>query len=103
MHENIEQFMMGEGKVRKAINYLSWVFAVITTISLVITVLTLYGFMYNHYFNNYHIFQWCMFFTMLLWGIVSLDIKSTKNNFLHGIIYMLFALSTLFFIMVNVY
>ncbi|GLC31434.1 hypothetical protein [Clostridium omnivorum] len=89
--------------MKKTINMLGWVSVFITILALVCTILTTYHFTYIKYFNDYYTLQWCLFFTMLIWGIKTFDIKASLNNIMYTIICILMAAGTIFFMYMKVY
>lgn len=89
--------------MKKTINMLGWACVFITILALICTILTTYHFTYIKYFDNYYALQWCLFFTLLIWGIKMFDIKSNLKNMVYTIICMLMAAGTIFFMYMKVY
>ncbi|PRR79072.1 hypothetical protein CLLI_11130 [Clostridium liquoris] len=90
--------------MRKTIGVLGWCTVFITTIALILTLLTTCQFIYIKYFNSYLTLQWCIFFTMIVWAIKLIDLKSNINNkIVYPVLCMIFAVGTMFFIFMGVY
>lgn len=90
--------------MRKAIGALGWCAVFLTTIALILTMLTTCQFIYIKYFNSYFTLQWCIFFTMIVWSLKLIDLKSNFNNkILYPVLCIVFAAGTMFFIFMKVY
>lgn len=89
--------------MRRAINLLGWVGVSLTISAIVLTLLTTYQFIYVKHFNDYSTLQWCIFFTMLIWAIKMIDLKSRFKNIIYPIACGLIAVVTIFFMYLGVY
>lgn len=89
--------------MRKTIDFLGWVAVLFTILTLILTLLTTYQFTYVKYFDSYYTLQWCIFFTMFIWGIKMFDLKSIYRNIIYPIICMVMAACTIVFILMKVY
>lgn len=89
--------------MKKTINLLGWACVFITILALIGTISTTYHFKYFKYCNGYSALQWCLFFTLLIWGIKTFDIKASLNKMLYTVICILMAAGSIFFMYMNVY
>lgn len=89
--------------MRKTINVAGWVTVFITIIALMLTILTMYQFMYVKYFDSYFTLQWCIIFTMTIWGIKLMDMKTNIKNCLYSLVFLAIAAGTVFFMVMKVY
>ncbi|MCT8976298.1 hypothetical protein N4T77_06790 [Clostridium sp. CX1] len=89
--------------MRRAINFLGWIGVSFTILTLILTLLTTYQFMYVKYFDSYYTLQWCIFFTMIFWSIKMFEINNTLRSKLYPIACMVIAFGTIFFIFMKVY
>lgn len=89
--------------MRKTVNALGWLFVSLTILSLILTMLSTYQFLYIKYFNSYNTLQWCIFFTMIFWAIRLFDFRSNKKSLLNSLVCMTFAVLTMVFIYLRVY
>ena len=89
--------------MRKTINVVGWVTVLITIIALILTILTMYQFMYVKYFNSYFTLQWCIILTMTIWGIKLMDFKTNMKSYLYSSVFLAIAAGTAFFMVMKVY
>lgn len=88
--------------MRKLVDVLSWGLVLITTLALMLTILTTYQFVYVKYFYGYYTLQWCIFFTMAVWGIKLIDFKAGLTSKAYPLMCVAFAAGSIFFIFMNV-
>ncbi len=89
--------------MRRAINLLGWMGVCLTILTLVLTLLTTYQFIYVEYFDSYYTLQWCIFFTMLFWAVKMFEINNSLRSKLYPIACVVIAFGTIFFIFMKVY
>jgi hypothetical protein len=89
--------------MRKAINVLGCLSVSITILALILTMVSTYHFIYIKYFYRYYTLQWCLFFTMIIWGIKMLYLKSSFKDVIYTVICFLMAFGCIFFRFMKVY
>lgn len=89
--------------MRKAINVMGWITVFVTIIALMLTILTMYQFTYVKYFDSYFTLQWCIIFTMTIWGIKLMDLKANMKSYLYPLLCLAIAAGTVFFMVMKVY
>ncbi|GAA0733188.1 hypothetical protein [Clostridium oceanicum] len=89
--------------MRKALNVLGWIMVILTTIALILTLITIYQFSYIKYFDTYYTLEWCMFFTMLVWGLKMINLSSGLKNIFYSLMCIMFAMANIFFMYMKVY
>lgn len=89
--------------MRKTLNILGWVSVFLTILALIFTILTSYHFKYiNKYFDGYYALQWCLFATLLIWGIRLFNLKANIRNTIYSVICILMAAGTMVFMYMKV-
>lgn len=92
--------------MRKTFDIVGWVCVFFTILALIFTLLATYHIKYIKYFDDYYVLQWCMFFTMSIWGIKLFDFKENMRlkmkDFLYPSVYITMALFTIFFMYMKV-
>ncbi|MCM8711869.1 hypothetical protein M2651_12765 [Clostridium sp. SYSU_GA19001] len=88
--------------MKKIINILGWVGVSLTIISLILTMLSTYHFVYIKYFYDYYTLQWCLFFTMIVWGIRIFYLKSSFRDLIYTAICFIMAFGSMFFRLMRV-
>lgn len=83
--------------MRKVINALGWLGVTLTMLALILTMVSTYHFTYIKYFSNYYALQWCLFFTMLIWGIKMFNLKSGIRDIIYTVICFAMAFGSMFF------
>lgn len=83
--------------MRRAINIMGWIAVFCTMISLILTFISTYSFIYLEYFKGYFTFNCCMVITMLLWSIKIYSWKETSKNMVYSLGCLLIAAGTVFF------
>lgn len=83
--------------MRKAINLLGWIGVTVTMLALIFTMVSTYHFTYIKYFYGYYTLQWCLFFTMIFWGVKMLYLKSSFKDIIYTIICFSMAFVAVFF------
>jgi hypothetical protein len=83
--------------MKKAINVLGWISVGLTIITLLLTMLSTYHFTYIKYFYGYYALQWCLFFTMIIWGIKMFYLKSSFKDLVYTAICFIMAFGSVFF------
>lgn len=71
----------------------------VTSIVIILTILSMYNIYYNRYFDNYHMFQISLFFTLVIWSLEILLNKKGNNYILYSIIFIIFANSIFIFML----
>lgn len=71
----------------------------VTSIIIILTILSMYNIYYNKYFDNYHMFQISLFFTLIIWSLEILLNKKGNNYILYSIIFIIFANSIFIFML----
>jgi hypothetical protein len=89
--------------MRKSVNVLGWISVTITIIALLLTMISTYHFMYIKYFYGYYTLQWCLSFTMIVWGIKMFYLKSSIRDIIYTVICFLMAFGSMFFRFMKVY
>lgn len=89
--------------MRKAINLLGWIGVTVTMLALIFTMVSTYHFAYIKYFYGYYTLQWCLFFTMIFWGIKMFYLKSSFKDIVYTIICFSMAFVSVFFRFMKVY
>lgn len=83
--------------MKRTINILGWIGVSLTILALVLTMLSTYHFVYIKYFYGYYTLQWCLFFTMLVWGIRMFYLKSSFRDLVYTAICFIMAFGSMFF------
>jgi hypothetical protein len=83
--------------MRRTVNVLGWISVSLTILTLICTLITTYHFMYIKYFDGYYTLQWCLFFTMLIWGMKMFNLKSGFKDIVYTLICFLMAFGSVFF------
>jgi hypothetical protein len=89
--------------MKRAINILGWLSVSLTIITLLLTMLSTYHFVYIEYFYGYYALQWSLFFTMTIWGIKMFSMKSGAKDLIYTVICFLMAFGSVFFRFLKVY
>lgn len=89
--------------MRRAINILGWLSVIVTIFALICTMLSTYHFTYIKYFYGYYTLQWCLFFTMIIWGVRAFALKSGAKDIIYTVICFLMAFGSMFFRYLRVY
>lgn len=89
--------------MKRAINMLGWFGVAFTTLSVILTLLTTYQFIYVKHFETYATLEWSMFFTMAAWSLKFIEVKNGVKNKFCPIVCSLIAFGTIFFIYMKVY
>jgi len=71
----------------------------ITTIIIVLTILSMHNIYYNKYFDNYHMFQISLLFTLIIWSLEIILNKKDDNYNLYAAIFIIFANSIIIFML----
>lgn len=85
--------------MKRNIKLVLWASMLITTIVIILTILSMYNIYYNKYFDNYHMFQISLFFTLIIWSLEILLNKKGNNYILYSIIFIIFANSIFIFML----
>jgi len=83
--------------IKKAINILGWIGVLFTFLALILTMLSTYHFVYIKYFYGYYTLQWCLFFTMIIWGVKIFYLKSSLKDLVYTGICFLMAFGSVIF------
>lgn len=83
--------------MKKTINILGWIGVSLTFLALIFTMLSTYHFVYIKYFYGYYTLQWCLFFTMIIWGMRMFYTKSNFKDLVYTLICFLMAFGSMFF------
>lgn len=89
--------------MRKTINMLGWIGVTLTMFAMIFTMISTYHFRYIEYFYNYYTLEWCLFFTMIFWGIKMFHYRSGIKDLVYTIICFLMAFGCMFFRFMKVY
>lgn len=89
--------------MRNNVDLLGWIAVSATIVCLILTLLTIYGFTYISHFDNYNTLEWCLCFTMGIWGVKMLKLHSIYKSFVYPVLCILIAACTVFFILMKVY
>jgi hypothetical protein len=89
--------------MRRLLRFLGWIGVSLTSITLVLTLLTTYQFIYVKYFDSYYTLEWCIFFTMIVWAINMLEFKTNLRSMMYPVMYMVIAVGTMFFMFMKVF
>jgi hypothetical protein len=95
--------VFGGINVRRTINALGWLSVILTILALIFTMLSTYHFTYIKYFYGYYALQWCLFFTMIIWGVRYFALKSSFKDIIYTVICFLVAFGSMFFRFLRVY
>lgn len=87
--------------MKKCISVLAWIFVVITSLCLVVTMLSTYNFIELKYFNDYYIFQVSIVIMMLLWSIKQFQMRS--KEWVNSILCMFMGVVTMVFMFMKIY
>jgi hypothetical protein len=93
---------MEERVMKKTVEFIAWMWVVLTIVSLLFTLSTAYSFMYIKYFTSYYTLQWCLFFTMLFWAVKLYNTDTGAKKYIYTGICLLFAAVSIFFIVMKV-
>jgi len=85
--------------VKRDIKLVLWTSMLATSIVIILTILSMYNIYYNKYFDNYHMFQISLFFTLVIWSLEILLNKKGNNYILYSIIFIIFANSIFIFML----
>lgn len=89
--------------MKKTVNFFGWIGVSLTILTLILTLLTTYQFIYVKYFDSYYTLQWCMFFTMIVWAAKMFELKASLTSKIYPITCVAIAVGTIFFIFMKVY
>ncbi|MBV4419908.1 hypothetical protein KM800_11345 [Clostridium tyrobutyricum] len=89
--------------MKNTISFLGWIGVILTIISLILTLLTTYQFVYIKYFNGYYVFQLCIIVTMILWSINMLFYRNNFKTIVYPVTCVLIACAAIFFVYMRVY
>ncbi|MCY6369720.1 hypothetical protein [Clostridium ganghwense] len=87
--------------MKKFISISAWLFVLITSLCLILTMLSTYKIFNLGYFNNYYIFQSSIVITMFLWSIKQLHLSN--KEWINSFLCMLMGFGTMFFMFMKVY
>lgn len=85
--------------MKRNIKLVLWTSMLVTSIVIILTILSMYNIYYNRYFDNYHMFQISLFFTLVIWSLEILLNKKGNNYILYSIIFIIFANSIFIFML----
>lgn len=88
--------------MKKTIDILGWIGVTLTIWALILTMLSTYHFVYIKYFYDYYALQWCLFFTMIIWGIKMFYLKSSFRDLVYTVICFIMAFGSMFFRLMRV-
>jgi len=83
--------------MKKVLNILGWIGVSLTFLALLLTMLSTYHFVYIEHFYGYYTLQWCLFFTLIIWGVKIFSLKSSIRDIVYTGICFLMAFGSMFF------
>lgn len=89
--------------MRDSVDLFGWIAVSATIVCLILTLLTIYGFTYIRHFENYNTLEWCLSFTMAIWGVKMLKLRSIYKSVVYPFLCISIAACTVFFILMKVY
>ncbi|OFI06240.1 hypothetical protein CLOACE_11390 [Clostridium acetireducens DSM 10703] len=89
--------------MKKAINFLCWTFVSFTIISLVLTLLTTYQFVYVKYFDSYYTLQLSIIITMIMWSVRLFSFNKKLRNIVYPLLCVIIAVGAIFFMYMKVF
>lgn len=87
--------------MRKSISVLAWIFVIITSLCLILTMISTCGILQIKYFTNYRIFQENIVITMILWSINQIPFKNGKWT--NSILCMFVGVGAMLFMFMKIY
>lgn len=89
--------------MKNTFSLLGWISVIFTIISLILTLLTTYQFVYIKYFNGYYTLQLSIVITMIIWSVNMFISRTNFKNLIYPITCVLIACVTMFFMYMKVY
>lgn len=87
--------------MKRVISISAWLSVVLTSICLMLTMISSYGYIKLSYFNNYYMVQISIIVTMFLWSIKQFHIR--RGEWINSALCLLMGVGAIFFVVMKIY